>query len=452
MTAGVIDSPLVLPGCMGHWVLNGDPLAQRGTVKDRSGLDHNGTWYGSPAIDFDGVNDDAHVAVTWDEIGGHRFSAMRMQFIADSATSGNRLLYAEYYAGGAIKWYVQLLDSDQLLVWGRCNGFAGAGEDATSTGTISQDEWHSLLVVIDCGTDRVHAWLDGQRFMDGDALSGDMGAEVWEADVPNTQIFGLTAGASWDFDGRMCAMAYAGLDDLPSDRDAQLIHEFPFNLQENIAWNAWWPCHENAGNPQDHSGAGHHLALVGASWDVGANLGQDWIRADASDGDRFQQGGADFERTRGQRIFLGTTNDLNLHTNWSLFGVAIAGGPGVNRLWSRFAGGTGMQVYWDGGNGRIGADDGVNTPWSPNASWPGGCRTWAAVETGGNIQFYLNGVASGAAQPFLAASKLLTDTWLGADGAGGNTWIALQYEVRAFNRALGPGEIRALHAHGSRYL
>ena len=92
------------------------------------------------------------------------------------------------------------------------------------------------------------------------------------------------------------------------------------------------------------------------------------------------------------------------------------------------------------------AVDGTNTITSAIASVDDTFHTACFVETGGNGQWYIDGVASGAGGAFTAVSKAAIDSLVGYNRPDAVYFNGRIYRVAPFDRALGIGEIKALDA------
>lgn len=161
----------------------------------------------------------------------------------------------------------------------------------------------------------------------------------------------------------------------------------------------------------------------------------------------FSAGGMPLNGTS-QYGSLGTTSDLNLTSAWSIFiSFKLASDALTNsRLWSRFAGGTGLSIYWVTAN-RILVADGTDITVGGTQATANVNHTAVVVETGGKGNIYIDGILSGSAnQTLVAVSKASTQTNIGADSAGINFFKGTLYEVMAFNKALSAIEIASLHA------
>ena len=142
----------------------------------------------------------------------------------------------------------------------------------------------------------------------------------------------------------------------------------------------------------------------------------------------------------------GGGDDLNLHTEWSLFIVAKLGAaPAANAaFWDRSAVGVDLRVKW-AGNAFV-VYNGAKAASSAAVWLAGETHSVCATEISGNTNIYIDGALSGAADqdaPAVSASGGTTN--IGADSAGGNFLECTIYEVIAFKRALSILELSMLH-------
>ncbi len=254
----------------------GSPLARSGTIIDQSGRGNSGTVYGRPAVSFDGVNDYLDVDTPFDALGGHRYAVMAGWFYFEG--SSDRAIYHSRYSGGAfVRVHIRLLDDDTLVV----SCATAKGDSLTSeitTNTLPQNQWVSLLILMDAEDNLSTVWVNGQ-LLETLAMTPAFSQDTFEADVPEDILWGIHPSIAYQYDGKMKNLGFGGFDAPPTLADAKRFHNFPQQWLGEFGFDAYYRCNEGAGGDIiDWSGNGHTMSRVGATWNTGANGGDTWVK------------------------------------------------------------------------------------------------------------------------------------------------------------------------------
>ena len=266
-----------IPGLVASYEFAGSPAARRGEICDLAypGI-NSGTVYGRPAVSFDGVNDYLEVDTPFDALGGHRYAVMAGWFYFEG--SNDKTIHHSRYSGGAsVRVLIRLYFNDTLVV----SCATAKGDSLTSeitTNTLPQDQWVSLLVLMDAEDNLSTIWVNGQ-LLETLAMTPAFSRDTFEADVPEDILWGIHPSMVYQYDGKMKNLAIGGFDSPPTLADAKRFHNFPQQWLAEFGFDAWYRCNEgDGGDIIDWSGNGHTMSRVGATWDTGANGGDSWVR------------------------------------------------------------------------------------------------------------------------------------------------------------------------------
>jgi len=304
-------------GLVGLWRPgDGHPNAQRGTVKDLSGLGHDGTIYGVPALYFDGAGDKAVVNTPW-AVAEHRYTALRFAY-KPASIPGNHVIYIRNILGTP-SLQVVLADATGIVTVYADTTAGGGGTYRTATtaaAAMTTAAWNHCLLVVDAGEAKLHLWVNGVKKADGVAFNGAFDHTTFQAQTPDAQLWGQDGVDSGVCLGLLTCMAEAALASLPTDQDAKGIYDNPQGSLAGgaITWDAFYRCNEAAGATVDNGQgtAGRDLDLTGAGWDMGANLGNA-AGASFSGGARAFDGVDDYVSVANHADLIFGTGDFQVH-------------------------------------------------------------------------------------------------------------------------------------------
>jgi len=234
----------------------------RGQVQDFSGNDNHGTVYGSPALSFDGVSDDA----TIEEALVTQFPFTVSGWFNTSAAAtqclfwcGDKDVNTEYFAlvldsGGDVNVYV----------------YDGSVYISEHLANVNDGVNHHIAAVayVDEASFKVDIYLDGTL---AETLShANWASTFWTDITADRTSLGqfMKSTPSSDFTGTLYDwQLYDGyqatLADVKAMRRGGTI--------EGATLTARWINGTRDGDVLDHSGNGKRLTVTGASWDFGAN-------------------------------------------------------------------------------------------------------------------------------------------------------------------------------------
>ncbi len=449
----------------------GLPGEQRGTYPDLSDHGHDGTVYNKAAMSFDGVGDSLAVIPTFDALGGSRYACLAGHLFLTG--SGERLLYWEALdtSSGSAAVYINITAANYLKVYAVGSRAVGGDSGSVTIATaISEDVWHSYLIVIDAADSKLYAWIDGAVYAYGVALSGDLGVSVWGASTPQVnQQFGLLSSV-WDYSGRMAGIRLGKTDTLPTLADAQRVYDWPLSFDLDVTWGGIWHLNDGAGAPQDSSGNGHHLTATGAIWLNAANLGQVWTDSAGDANDSFQAGGMEFFAALEQAIDLNIAATVNALTACTMVTWLKHIEVGANHRFFAASDVSDASSDWSIGSQSVTgkgyalcreqASGTILQVRSPSVMTLDGskmqCLAFASDVTGNTFMVdgqvatdYLTGDAATQATPSLVAD--IDRVLIGAreDSSGPEYFIeGTWYRTDIYNRRLGVAELQTLTARG----
>jgi len=201
---------------------------------------------------------------------------------------------------------------------------------------------------------------------------------------------------------------------------------------------AYWSFDEGSGNiAYDASGNGNHGTIYGAKWTQGKIGGalsfdgvDDYVRVPDSDS-------------------LDITNAITIEA-WVNCGSSPAGNlRSIVRKESTYAlrfysDGTLEGLVWIGGRYKSSGIVPASIAWVPNR-WV----HWTFTYDGSSMKIYKNGIlVMGPTAQTGAIDKTTNDLGIGGTGTGAYPFIGLIDEVRIYNRALSPEEIRFHYSRG----
>lgn len=286
-------TPLIPDGLVGKWMLgDGLPLAQRGTVIDLSGQGNHAAAHGNPALWFDGGTDRADVATPWDMFTGNpKFIRIAFAIKITEINGSSTQTIAEFLGSGSDVFFklVYVEDGNHLVVYADTTAGGGGTLRSVTVCELTPGIWQhvEIYVMASRTAGSVSSWINGVA-QEGWSLGAMDHAAFQAGDVPSQMRFGLDSSSANPLKALIGALAFGGVDAPPGT--AQGFYDSPQNWLTNCGLAAWYRCNEAAGNPQDGSGNGHHLALTDVTWDTGANLGNAWLNRDGA-GDSFNAGG-----------------------------------------------------------------------------------------------------------------------------------------------------------------
>ena len=260
---------------------NGLATTRAGRVGDRTLNGNHGEIYGRPVLSFDGVSDKITIDTPFDVFGGHRYAICAFNIYCDSSNSTERqLYYSNWSTGSSSRVDIHLTTTDKLELTCRGGSVSDPTSTATSTKSIPQDEWLSLLVAVDIEDDKVYVWLNGEVF---EVFNFDTGfsQNTFAADVPQIQWYGLFPSVYKDFSGYMKNLGIKGTNTIPTLADVRFFHENPERFLLSFGFDAAYLVNEGISSTKciDLSGNNHHATVTGASWvsNVAAG-GQTWVK------------------------------------------------------------------------------------------------------------------------------------------------------------------------------
>ncbi len=236
---------------------------RRGALVDESGNAHNAI-IKAPVLEF--ASNDSVSPMEWKDLFGFDYARIVCWFYADSADSSSRFLYFRDFSAGPgneqIDISITAADAINVVYKG---AIGDAQRTDTSSWTVSQDTWHSLIIEIKGGDDQLRIWLDGVR--ETDATPGAISA--WSDDIPSAIKFGDTIAGGDGMVGYMRWLGTAGTDTAITDEDARAYHQSPRTWLSGASMSGYWPCNEGTNATLlDRSGNEHPLAGSGIAWTI----------------------------------------------------------------------------------------------------------------------------------------------------------------------------------------
>ena len=355
------DRLYIPPGLVGKWLFAGNASAYKGTVPDLSGNGYHGTIYGAPALSFDGTADKA--------------------YREDNIRVDPPLSFECWLTEGGVG----------NPIWTDTNG--EYGYELYEFGTFALafvtngGAWQTAANVLTSGG-RHHIRVHWDGVEPVIYVDGVLRAVTTEGDEPAYVGAGSTCGFSLDDSAVMTvhqACVYAGVTPL---------HDLYSNPQPATVtgYDAFWRFKDGSSNATDSSGNSKTLAVSGATWVFGANLGDGW----SGGATQFSAGGGwttdgvnDYAITDG--TFTLGTSPFRVHL-WVTGGTSTVlmsqGNFGEANQWSMFSTSGGVVwVYGEIGNVlQVKSTSDIRT----------GIHLVTLARVGNDFALYIDGVPEGS--------------------------------------------------------